>query len=452
MRRAGTSFVLLVCLTGCGGCALLEGVGPDATQRADTDAEGNCTLTAIPTSPSLAGLGGDERKALKAAVDRGIAVVRYEGDGCDVRFEVLGECRALGRYVYDGDAERGRTIARDRTELLQLLPLATAGDVSKNAIRVDWHRVGRWRAPPAMRLDRGALKGKGCDRATHVVAEVSVGGYAIQRGTAKSVDAASSAFAKDAKAKKIGDPSACAVAARKKRRSSKCDEPIAVDLVPLTNEELDTSPIEIAAKGDLAAFRIDRHEVTAAKYATCVSEKKCPAAKKGKRCTTGVLGKQNHPINCVTWMQAEAYCRWAGGRLPTEAEWTTAAKNPGQKFVWGNEWPPPSGAANLADRNAKAKTPFWETIDGYVDGFPETSPVGAFVEHSAPSGMTDAAGNVMEWTADWYTRRKRARVVRSSSFGHFQKDEIAFDYRNFYVPGTTSAHIGFRCVYDVAKK
>ena len=76
----------------------------------------------------------------------------------------------------------------------------------------------------------------------------------------------------------------------------------------------------------MGAFQIDRTEVTVERYDKCVQAGACTSANTGDSCDWGQGGRENHLVNCVDWEQAKAYCRWAGKRLHTEAEWEKAAR------------------------------------------------------------------------------------------------------------------------------
>jgi formylglycine-generating enzyme required for sulfatase activity len=110
-------------------------------------------------------------------------------------------------------------------------------------------------------------------------------------------------------------------------------------------------------------------------------------------------GLERHPVVHIAYEDAKAYARWANKELPTEAEWEFAARGglDGTTFTWGNE-PFPDGKA-LAN-SWQGEFP-WQNL--LVDGYEGTSPVGSFPPNGY--GLFDMAGNVWEWTSDWFVPR-----------------------------------------------
>jgi formylglycine-generating enzyme required for sulfatase activity len=184
--------------------------------------------------------------------------------------------------------------------------------------------------------------------------------------------------------------------------------------------------------------------------------------------SSSIKGKDDHPVVHVSWFDAVAYCKWAGKRLPTEAEWEYGARGglAGKKYVWGDE---PFSEERPQCNNFQGHFPDKNTAK---DGYERTSPVKAFPPNGY--GLYDMAGNVWQWCNDWFLpeayaltadqdvvvnpkgparsfnprQRPPERVHRGGSFlccvGY------CFNYRPSArmgcTPDTGMSHIGFRCV------
>jgi formylglycine-generating enzyme required for sulfatase activity len=191
------------------------------------------------------------------------------------------------------------------------------------------------------------------------------------------------------------------------------------------------------ASGEDAAvgsFCMDVTEVTVAAYGKCADAGACHAEDLacGNAATFGKPGMQQHPVNCVTWFEADAFCRAHGKRLPTEPEWEWAARG-GRRatsYPWG-EAPPADRACWDGDGNSAGKGE-------------RTGPcrVAAHPRSTSRDGLQDLSGNVREWTA---TDEGRFRVLRGGSWGDSLPEFLSAGFRGFNAPDERMELTGFRC-------
>ena len=216
----------------------------------------------------------------------------------------------------------------------------------------------------------------------------------------------------------------------------------------------------------LNSFQIDRTEVTVAAYAECVAAGACSEAD----AYLNKLGdyhifcnwkhpenRSSHPINCVDFNQATAFCAWAQKRLPTEEEWEYVARRglDGGTYPWGNDKPDQTrlnACGTGCPENLLAKGfPRYQTLYAADDGWPETSPVGSFPAGASKDGVLDMAGNVWEWTASQYaaydgSKREDRRVLRGGSWGGGDARTERTTNRFRLSPESKAQFLGLRCV------
>jgi formylglycine-generating enzyme len=172
--------------------------------------------------------------------------------------------------------------------------------------------------------------------------------------------------------------------------------------------------------------------------------------------------RAEHPVVAVSWDDAQAYCRWAKERLPTEAEWEYATRaGTTTTYWWGHGNPGARRVENIADESAKQLLN--PIMSGYNDGAVRTAPVGSY--EANPWGLHDISGNVREWTGDWYDEHYYSnspernpqgpssgeyRVLRGGSWG-IAPAYVRSALRDWNTPTTRNDTLGFRCAQDIPK-
>ena len=216
--------------------------------------------------------------------------------------------------------------------------------------------------------------------------------------------------------------------------------------------------------GGPASLCVDLTEVTTAAYGACVHAGVCSPAvlDPAGACNLTHADRGAHPINCVTFRQASAYCAAAGGRLPTEDEWELAARgSDGRRFPWGDAPPGPTrlNACGLECKGWYADAQLSGAFDGVMydgdDGFAGTAPVASFPAGATPDGIFDLLGNVAEWTATAVDfgaaapapRAPHAYVVRGGSFSSGVDADSAPALRLYLDAEAHGRGVGFRCAF-----
>ena len=194
----------------------------------------------------------------------------------------------------------------------------------------------------------------------------------------------------------------------------------------------------------LDAYSMDLYEVTVARYARflAATHHQPPAYWE----TVEMAEHGDRPVIGVTWDDAEAYCKWAGKRLPTEAEWEKAARGTDERpYPWGTKKPTP----DLANYALGARFSYSQVL----------MPVGKYDKAKSPYGLFDMGGNVWEWTRDWYEgayygkspeknpsgpEQGQFKVLRGGSWSDMAKYMLT--YGRFQLPPSTrNSYTGFRC-------
>jgi len=195
---------------------------------------------------------------------------------------------------------------------------------------------------------------------------------------------------------------------------------------------------KMGQRGDnatVAAFCLDVGPVTVEAYTACEKSGKCTAAVTSAGCNSAEGKREKHPINCVNWSQAEAYCLSVGKELPTEEqlEWAARGGAKGTTYPWGNDAPSAQVCWN-GEGNEQGK-----------DKRTTTCPVASYPKGDSPEGIHDLAGNVWEWTSSKFEPESPARVYKGGSWGVDTAGLLEADTRFRVMPTFVYAYLGFRC-------
>lgn len=214
-------------------------------------------------------------------------------------------------------------------------------------------------------------------------------------------------------------------------------------------------------------FYMDVHEVTVAEYQLCVESGTCNEAKEtdhpqwGNYYNWNKVDRANHPINGVDWNDANAYCRFMGKQLPTEAQFEYVLRGGSDSLIypWGNSNSPPLNYGNYADESAKERFEVTDMpiIRGYKDGYAGSSPICSMQQNKY--GLCDISGNLGEWCQDWYSKdwysempernpvnyqKSTAHIVRGGSWDD-TSDSVRASNRYGLQPHYRTVDTGFRC-------
>lgn len=220
----------------------------------------------------------------------------------------------------------------------------------------------------------------------------------------------------------------------------------------------------------LQAFCLDATEVTLGAYRACASCSSLATSPVGEELTpNGVTlysqfcnrpERTDHPVNCIEWQSANAYCEAVGKRLPTEAEWEFAARGEGSStYPWG-EAAPSGERLNACDgecsrlltaERAKFEGQPYPKMYADDDGDPSTAAVGSRKLGATPQGVFDLAGNVWEWTSSHYCPYSEPecgdsrRVIRGGGWDTVESRDVRAARRKASAPSARSWAVGFRC-------
>jgi len=508
----------LALATACRGNNLASGLA--RTPELDAQGQSRCGVMKSSARPLIIEWPSSDRAALEGLVksDRGLIAVRYEG--CEM--EVVRRCVVPGRYGYTAvEPKRDDQLFRSADDLYAKIPLAAvqlAAELERHgALSLAMTVAGQHQAPNE-RVGRGELSG-GCEQATHVITAVTVGAFKLSSEAGARIGAGgrlgsgpaagASSSAERGFERSDGDPGRCYFNDGGSAPTTGCGALLRLEVEPILEAaELAAQrlrkpcpdgtvlveggrfrPASHKSVAAVADFCLDLHEVTVADYAACADDGHCSAAAttvqgeditprartaESELCNGDRRGRGKHPVNCVTWHQAEAYCRARGGRLPSEQEWEWAARGGPQErsYAWGEEEPGPrllnACGRECARHFESTYSEPWPSLFTSKDGAVGTAKVGDYPRGAGRNRVQDLAGNVWEWTAsieityqtevsvnagDSVVFTKGSpdtgnRVIRGGGFTTDSDEDIRVTARALRNMKDRRSDVGFRCAQD----
>ncbi|MDC0671269.1 formylglycine-generating enzyme family protein [Nannocystis radixulma] len=480
-----------------------------------------CGVTRSHSRPLIIEWPAHDRSELETLVAEGGRMVAVRYEGCEM--ELLRGCTAPGSYRYQGvQPKREDYLFKRADDLYAKIPLGAANLEAElerhGALSLGMTVVGRWQGGHG-RPARIDLRGD-CERATHVIAGLSVGAFRLSseagaeiRGEVGWMKAGAGAGSSAARglARSDGELDACGDG-REDSPPDGCRALLRVEV------EAIREPAELAAArarqicphdaalveggrfrasvgglSELADFCLDREEVRVADYAACAAKGPCSEAATSARFKSSIAelawasaqcngdrgSKRRHPINCISWNQAAAYCQWVGGRLPTEVEWEWAARGGEQErtYAWGEQEPGPRLVNACGEECARARARLqpelkdvpedmlprtWLKLHDKKDGDVGTAKVGSYAAGRGRGQLADLAGNVWEWTASaeisyqtgeegqigWGGPDTGRRATRGGGFLSTDDADVRTTARRLRDVKDRRPDLGFRCAYD----
>jgi len=502
--------------TGCRGRNLAAGLAGTPT----VEGQARCGVTKSQARPLIIEWPSPERATLEGLVERGSGLVAVRYEGCEM--ELVRRCQVAGAYRYTAvEPKRDDQMFRSADELYAKIPIGAAqleAELERHgALALEMTVVGHYEAAREQ-VTRAELRGE-CERATHVVSLVTVGAFKLSTAGGAEVSAgarlaggpgvgAGSSAARGFE-RSDGEPGRCAGGGGgESTPPERCGALLRLEVEPIrepdeVQAERERRPCprgSVLVEGGrfkpvtvregmvaIADYCLDQDEVSVAAYAACADDGPCSdapttvqadaltvkaRAAHSELCNGDRRVRGRHPVNCVTWHQAEAYCRHRGGRLPTEHEWEWAARGGDQErsYPWGEEEPGPrlanacgrECARHFEDTHGEA----WPSLFAGNDGAVGTAKVGSYARGAGRGRVNDLAGNVWEWTASpEITYRteldERAggsfvgvrpdtgnRVVRGGGFLSEEAEELGSGARALRNVKERRADLGFRCAFD----